>query len=367
MSATDEVWRPGSFTKNFAWGDESGLLQLHKSIRVGFDNKLEDVERGIFYDRVNADPDLHGSPLIPLNFFLFNEQRARVDYVVVDELVFQALTAEHSERFDKLAMTAFNLGYAGKFKGASRDQRRPTLWAMHYVTDRVAKAFAWDGGRIDADDIEKFIAADDRWKAATTRKLSTNLNHLYKIGKLHSLGSTKVERWWIDSLFLALDRILADRRLENLMTSEAAYPSLLKKSNFFEITGKPSLEKELAAKHLVRLYVVCGANERFSEEAVRARSEVMLGDMENWSLPNDDEPREAIHPTNPRIIKNIPAICAMLAIYAGFEVMTSLQAADFDPDRFIRERTRAALKDLQDKGIKPSMSAEEVLRMTRGK
>ena len=367
MSATEEVWKPGSFTKNFAWGAESGLLQLHNSIRVGFDHKLEDVERDVFYERVDADPDLSGSPLIPLNFFLFNEQRARVDYVVVDELVFQALTAEHTERFDKLAMTAFNLGYAGKFRGASAGQRRPTPWAMNYVIDRVAKAFAWDGRRISADDIENFIAADPRWKAATTRKLSTNLNHLYRIGKLDTLGSPKVERWWIDSLFLALDRILADRRLEKLVTSEAAYPSLLKKSNFFEVTGKLSLEKELAAKHLVRLYTACGGTERFSEEAVRARSEVKLGDMENWSLPNDNEPREALHPSNPRIMKNIPASCAMLAIYAGFEVMTSLQAAEFDPDRFIRERTRAALKDLQDRGIKPSMSAEEVLRLTRGK
>jgi hypothetical protein len=238
---------------------------------------------------------------------------------------------------------------------------------MHYVTERVAKEFAWDGRQISADDIEKFIAGDKRWKAATTRKLSTNLNHLYKIGKLNSLGSSKVERWWVDALFLALDRILADQRLENIKNNESAYPSLLKDSNFFEVTGRISIEKELAAKHLVRLYTACGGPERFSEEAVRARNEVQLKDMRNWTLPNDNEPREAVHPSNPRIMKSIPAICAMLAIYAGFEVITSLQAADFDPDRFIRERTRAALKDLQDRGIKPSMSAEEILRMTRGK
>lgn len=367
MAAEEEVWKPGSFTKNFAWGGESGLRQLHTSIRIGFDNKLEDVERDIFYDRVQSAPDLTGSPLIPLNFFLFNEQRHRVDYVIVDELVFQALTAGHTDRFDKLAMTAFNLGYAGKFKGASKDQRRPTLWAMHYVRDRVAKDFGWDDRRINADDIESFIQGDRRWKAVTTRKLSTNLNHLYKIGKLGALSSPKVERWWVDALFLALDRILADRRLDKLTTSETAYPSLLKQSKFFEITGKPSLEKELAAKHLVHLYTACGAVARFSEEAVRARSEVKLQDMQNWSLPNDDEPRVAVHPSNPRIMKDIPAICAMLAIYAGFEVLTALQAADFDPDRFIRERTRTALRDLQDRGLKPSMSAEEVLRMTRGK
>jgi hypothetical protein len=365
MAAGEEVWRPGSFTKNFSWGGETGLLRLHESIRIGFHNKLEDVPRDLFYERVNEA--LPGSPLIPLNFFLFNEQRKRVDYVVVDELVFQALTAEHSARFDKLAMTAFNLSFAGKFKGANKDQRRPALWAMHYVTDRVAKDFAWQARNINADDIQKFVGGDARWQAVTTRKLATNLNHLYKIGRLGDLGSAMVERWWVDALFLALDRIIADRRIDKKRTAEAEYLPLLKASSFFDLTGKASLEKDLAAKHLVGLYAACGATARFSEEAVRARSEVMLRDVDNWSLPNDDEPREAVHLSNPRIMKRIPAICAMLAVYAGFEVLTQLQAADFDPDRFIRERTRAALKELKAKGIRPTMSAEEVLRMTRGK
>lgn len=365
--AAEEVWKPGSFTKNFSWGGESGLRQLHKSIRVGFADTLEDVERDVFYQRVADDPDLKGSPLIPLNFFLFNEQRKRVDYVLVDELVFQALTAEHSERFDKLAMTAFNLGYAGKFKGATKDQRRPTLWAMHYVSDRVGKELSWNANKVNADDIEHFVSNDKRWEAQTTRKLSTNLNHLYKIGKLGSLGSPKVERWWVDALFLALDRLIADRRLSNETTNDSEYASILKRSAFFAVTGKMSIEKELAAKHLVRLYAACGATERFSDEAVRERSRVKLKDMQNWSFPNDDEPREAVHPTNPRIMKTIPAICAMLAVYAGFVVLTSLEATDFDADQFIRQRTREALKDLQERGIEPSMSAEEVLRLTRGK
>lgn len=365
--AADEVWKTGSFTKNFAWGEESGLLQLWKSIRIGFDNKLEDVQRDVFYKRVTDNPEVTGSVLIPLNFFLFNEQRKRVDYVLVDELVFQALTAEHSERFDKLAMTTFNLGYAGKFKGATTDQRRPTLWAKHYVSDRVGRDFAWEGAKISARDIERFVGNDKRWKSQDTRKLSTNLHHLYKIGKLGDLGSPKVERWWVDALFLALDRIIADRRLSNEPTRESDYALLLKQSGFFAITGKSSIEKELAAKHLVRLYAACGATERFSDEAVRERSRVKIQDMKDWTFPNDDEPREAFHPSNPRIMKNIPAVCAMLAVYAGFVVLKSLEAADFDTDRFIRERTREALKDLQDRGIEPSMSAEEVLRLTRGK
>ena len=72
-----------------------------------------------------------------------------------------------------------------------------------------------------------------------------------------------------------------------------------------------------------------------------------------------------MHPTNPRILKSIPATCAMLAHYAGFEVISSIAMDDFDPVAFVRERTRAALNRLKAEGVQSTMSAEEVLRITR--
>src|SRR3546814_15216081 len=89
----------GSFTKNFSWGSaDRGLKDLFDVIRIGFDNKLQDTPRAEFRNRVigSGKPDY-----IPLNFFLFNRIKAGIDFVVVDELVFQAVSFRHSAAFDR--------------------------------------------------------------------------------------------------------------------------------------------------------------------------------------------------------------------------------------------------------------------------
>ena len=124
-----EPWRPGSFTKNFSWGPPSGgLRQLHESIRVGFDGELKDVPRKIFRNRLTTSGRID---YIPANFFLYNKVVDGVDYIIVDELVFQALEVDHSRRFDRLALTAFNLSNVGRWQGAASYQKYPALWA-HY-------------------------------------------------------------------------------------------------------------------------------------------------------------------------------------------------------------------------------------------
>ena len=77
-------WKPGSFTKNFSWGRETGLAQLYDSIRIGFAGELKDVPRDTYRERVRRrrQPEY-----IPVNFFLFN-RRGEPDTIVVDELVF---------------------------------------------------------------------------------------------------------------------------------------------------------------------------------------------------------------------------------------------------------------------------------------
>lgn len=94
-----EIWRPGSFTKNFSWGNNQGLRALYENIRIGFDNTLQAVPREEYRRRVASA----GRPdFIPVNFFLFNKVKDGTDYLIVDELVFQALNSKHSRRFDKL-------------------------------------------------------------------------------------------------------------------------------------------------------------------------------------------------------------------------------------------------------------------------
>jgi hypothetical protein len=133
------------------------------------------------------------------------------------------------------------------------------------------------------------------------------------------------------------------------------------------LSGRRTLEKELAVKHLVLLYAACGSRDRFSEEHVKERTELLLPDVENF-VANDPRPRGAVHPTNPRILKSIPRACAMLARYiAGFEVIGPDEMEHFDLEEFIRTRTQSALEQLRERNIRPTMTAEELMRITRGK
>jgi hypothetical protein len=264
MASSEEVWKPGSFTKNFSWGErDAGLLQLHESIRIGFDHTLKDLPRAEFRRRIRRTGRVD---YIPANFFVFNKRIRGVDHVIVDELVFQALTSNHSPRFDKLALFAFNFSYVGSWSGADDEQSRPALRAYHYIKDRVAGQFDWKTKFVSANDIERFVRNDPRYKARTARKLSTNLNYLYEIAHLDQFRGPRVERWWVDALFLALDRIIENRALQGQRTSESQYRSILDTSGFQDIAGKRSLEKDLAVKHLITLYTAClRGRERFSE------------------------------------------------------------------------------------------------------
>ena len=364
MSSNVEVWLPGSFTKNFSWGqvkDDTGLEQLYTVIKLGFDGSMVDVPRREFRARVRGS----GRPdKIPLNFFLFNKPIDDVDYVICDELVFQALSFPHSKSFDLLALFAFNLSIVGVFKGATPAQRRPALWANAYVRERVAGPFNWDTKKISADDIEAFISGDPRYKAKTSRKVATNLHYQFLVGGLSGFNTPKIERWWVNALFLALDRLIEDRKLDGHETPDPQLAALLAQSGFLSLTGKRSLEKELAVKHLVRLYSACGGRERFSEEHTLELTRVRMHEIEDF-LANDPRPGGAVHPTNPRILKTIPRACALLANYAGFEFLLPDELDHFDIDNFIRKKASEAIRKLKEKNIRPTMTADELMRMTR--
>jgi len=363
MAEEAEIWKPGSFTKNFSWGDPAtGLLELYQMIRLGFDGQMQDVPRREFRRRVRpmGRPDY-----IPINFFLFNKTVRGVDYLCADELVFQALNWEHSKRFDMLALFSFNLSFAGRWTGARPEQRRPALWANAYVRERLARTLHWNTRAVSANDIQMFVDADPRYGAETTRKLATNLNYLFIGGRLSDFPTSRVERWWVDCLFLALDRIVENRLLDNELTSPSQYASLLSRYGFLELTGKTTLEKELAIRHLVTLYDACGGRQRFSEDAVRDRTGILLPDVEFFAA-NDPRPRGAVHLTNPRVLKSIPPACAMLAKYAGFEILTPDELEEFDLEEFVKRRTQDALAQLKKNGIRPTMTAEELMKWTRG-
>ena len=363
MNGQKEIWRPGSFTKNFSWGDGVGISELHAVIRAGFADTMADVSRDEFRDRIRPS----GKPdYIPMNFFLFNKVVGGKDIIVADELVFQALSWDHGPAFDRLALFAFVFSYAGRWKGAQTYQRRPAMWANAYVRDRVAKDLGWDERRITADDIQRFVDGDPRYQAETSRKLATNLNYLLHIGHVSDFSEKRVSRWWVDCLFLALDRLIEDSRINRTEVSPVGYQSFLEKSDFLSLTGGRTIEKDLAIDRLVWLYRALGGRGRFSDDAVTARMQELMPDHQ---LPkhNSDRPRGAVHITNPRLLKSIPPSCTELARLAGFEVLTPDQLEEFDAAAFVRNRTDWALADLNEKGIRPMISIEELLDDTREK
>lgn len=363
MSEVGDVWAPGSFTKNFAWGrDAAGLVQLHTVIRQGFADRIEDVPRKLFRERI---PEIGDRVLVALNFFLFNRTIDGEDMVLADELVFQAISWNHNRAFDRVALFAFLFSRAGKWRGARPEQRRPAMWANAYVLENVSKALRWDLDRINSENIRNFIQDNPRYRAKTIGKLASNLNYLLHIGRIQDFGEQRVSRWWVDCLFLALDRLTEDAAIDGRKIDRSGYQRLLLSSDFTDLTGGRTIEKDLAIKHLSRLYGALGGRDRLSDEAVVQRTRDEIPDAYPANL-NDPRPRGAVHLTNPKILKSIPPLCAALARHAGFDVISPDDMEELQIEEFVRLRTDAALAILRDKGIRPTMSLEELLSITRG-
>jgi hypothetical protein len=361
MAPEPSLWHPGSFTKNFSWGVGRGLRELHEIIRIGFGGELVDVPRQVFRDRVarSGRPDF-----IPINFFLFNRTDAGTDSLIVDELVFQALSFDHSDRFDHLALYAFILSMVGRWRGADAFQERPAMWAFHYVADRIGAKANWETGVVSANDIQNFIRDDKRYVGKTSRKLATNLNFLLHAGGLHEMVSSHVERWWVDAIFLTLDRVIETRRLHGQKIDSEKLEAYLAASRFSEISGKRSIEKDLALRHVVRLYQACGERLRFHDDNVRELTKTVFDDINQW-LANSNEPTAALHPTNLRIVKTIPRACAMLAQHAGFAVLDLDTLAESSLRELVRNNLEKALASLKGRGITPTMTAAALMKLMR--
>ena len=358
-----EKWRPGSFTKNFSWGPLShGLKQLYDAIRVGFELTPKPVSRDDFRRRI---AHLGRPDFIPMNFFLFNEVINGKSFIAVDELVFQAITFRHSTQFDKLALFAFHFSHVGYWQGAAHYQSEPALWARRYIQERVGRQYNWTVNSVSADDIENFISADQRYTAATSRKLSTNLNYLLRAGKLSEFARGKPERWWLSSLFLALDRTHPQIPSPSDPLAQADLRRTLEENEFWDLSGKRSLEKEIAAGYFLTLYEACGGRNRFSVNQTVERQRSLMPEH----LSNNQPQLEGIgvlHPSNPTARNAIPEVAMVLAKYlAGFEVF-DLDEDHFDVSNFVRQRTDAALQELRARGVDPTLSGDEATRLLRG-
>jgi len=349
-----EDWHPGSFTKNFGWGrDGRGLVELHHAIRVGFGDEKSDIRRDDFRQRLEAQGI---NFYIPANFFLFNHSNEAGDWIFFDELVFQAVFFDHSAHFDRLALFVFNLSLVGSWQGARHFQRRPAQWSNRYIVERLAQTHSWDVSKVNANDIQFFLDQDARYKAQTSRKLSTNLSFLYQIGGLSSVVADTVERWWMNASFLAADRLCKLRYARRLTIS--AIGEALDEFDFTLLAGGGNVEKSYALDRLLEMYVSVGGPTRFE------RSLEAIGS----GRTNDPRPYGLVDKKLPRAPKSLPAgvVNTMDWLDASYEVLHHDELKAFDVDMFVREAAVRALSKIRERGIKPTMSSSDLMALMRG-
>ena len=320
------------------------MSRLHRAIRIGFADTLADVPRSLFIQRLQAAGLVWH---IPANFFVLNFINGSTGYIAVDELIFQAISFDYSQDFDKLALVAFNNSYVGRWPDAESWQSHPAPWAYHYILNNVA-ATGWDTRSVSANHIEKYVSSDERYRAENARKLSTNLNHMYRVGGLSEMATPEITRWWVSAVFLILDRAIAERDEEEVEVPVSRLLQYIAKSGFLDVSGTRSKSKDLALQPIASLYSACGGFRRWSAEFVRERQKITLPEL-NW-FANSDDPFYAIYPEDPHITKAIPRACAMLAKQvAGFEELDPEELVNWNILDYVRRKTRAALAELRSR------------------
>lgn len=254
--------RPGSFSKNFGWGDAPGLGLLHRVINAVFSDGLQPVPRDTARKIIERTAD--GDPLIPLNFFLYNQVYDGESYIVPDQLVLEALARDHDQSFDRLAMCALNFSRVGIWDRARPYQSHPAPWARRFVVEEVWNGEHWDVSKITSDKIEDFFSSGAMlYSAASPRKFATNLHYLYQQSSLLGLSSSEREDWWSSALFLFLDRCLLDREISLRMSAQDIL-AFIEAEDFWALTAANPTLAPYAALSVIEEYFELDGLHRFS-------------------------------------------------------------------------------------------------------
>ncbi len=245
-------YRPGSFSKNFAWHG-TGLRKLHTAVRDGFRNSLAPVRRRQFRDDSGLDASLS---LIPINFFLHN----RLGQLSVDELVFQAVERPHSIRFDRIGLFALHLNRAGR---GDRIDPRPAMWANEFVRERLWSEGVWRPNALLDTSLDAFI--ENRLDAMNDVRVKcrNNYRHLFELcefwpSRLPVINS-QAEQWIDSALFLAWDRHI----LDGGPGDKESLLGLIDADELYKLLGVTREYAVAQAYNLAELYVSVGRLERF--------------------------------------------------------------------------------------------------------
>ncbi len=107
------------------------------------------------------------------------------------------------------------------------------MWAHMYIVKRVYHELDWDTSLVTANDIETFVHSSARDTGATTRKLATNLNYLYRVGSTERI-SVYQDRAMVGGCFFSLRWTGLSKidLLDGRITHPAEYTGLLIEEDF---------------------------------------------------------------------------------------------------------------------------------------
>lgn len=253
--ATAPRYRPGSFTKNFAWGGK-GFKNLYDAIRSGYRLNLTSVDREAWRrdSRIN-DSSLD---LIPINFFLYNSDGR----MSIDELVFQAIRRPHTIDFDRLALFAFHLNNIGKppLSGPSR----PALWANEFVRNVLWRNGAWQTAALTQGSIDRFIGAKMIGGDQVRTKSRNNYRYFFELAGYLPTRTPTINAgagsWMASALFLAWDRYL----LDGGRNTESALLAYVRSEELNKLLGVTEANVIGNARLLIKTYLGAGSISRFS-------------------------------------------------------------------------------------------------------
>jgi hypothetical protein len=256
------AYRPGSFSKNFAWHG-TGFAKLHRAIVAGFSSRLASVSRAAFRENCGiSDPNLQ---LIPINFFLFNRGPAQGSLLAVDELVFQAIEQPHSIVFDRLALFAVHLSNVGKMPTGG------TPWAREFVLNRLWSDGFWRRAELQPDRIDSFLQTAMDARSEVRTKCRTNYRHLFDLAEYLNGTEAEIENrdapWLSPALILAWDRGI----LSGLIAPSPTVDQLVgfvRGQRIYQLIGVPQEFAERLASSLAPPYLEHVGVGRFDEGAV---------------------------------------------------------------------------------------------------
>jgi hypothetical protein len=250
-------YKPGSFSKNFAWHG-NGLSRLHSAIRSGFNGEPVQIEVNEFRRRCDIrDPDIQ---LIPIKFFLFSKAVGEQRNLQLDELVYQAIEHPHSSVFDRLAVFALHLSNVGEIKSGG------TPWLRDFVIQHLWVDGFWSIAALEKSQLDSAFARSLNAKKEVRVKCRTNYRHIMDLaGFIPKAGEFLDNRegpWLSAAMILNWDREILSGSLPN--ADSATLIEQVRLSQVHKLLGVPETFAVEYAKNLAPTYLESGDIRRFS-------------------------------------------------------------------------------------------------------